>query len=355
MTAETEKPQGEESAESPASSWLGDRLGWAQIRALLASRSVPRASLSHYFGGITLFLLILQVASGILLMLYYKPDAAQAHASVEQIIGELPYGKLVRATHVWASDLFVGFLLAHLFAVVMRRSFRAPRELSWLSGMVLLFLGIGLAFTGAILPWSQTAQTDARIGSDLAKYVPLLGDQLRRFMRGGEEVTSSTLGHAFGFHVAALPAALTLLIALHLLVRSRRPPAPHALGEAGRIPIYPDFVVRGAALTTGVLLVIMTLVVFIERPLGGAGDLRTSAPAFAHPPWYFLPVHQIVRVAPKEMLGMDGARFLVGAACALGLIAVALPFIDRRGSKITAWIAAGLLVVLIALSTRALD
>jgi cytochrome b6 len=345
MNAADEAPSG--------ASWLGDRLGWPTIRAMLASRRMPRQGLSHYLGGVTLALFVLQVASGILLLLYYEPDAVRAHPSVQRIIGELPYGNLVRATHVWASDLFVGFLLAHLFTVVLRRSFRSPRELAWLSGLVLLFLGIGLAFTGAILPWSQAAQSDARVGSDLAKYVPLVGDHLRRFMRGGEEVTANTLGHAFGFHVAALPAALTLVIALHLLLVSRRRPTARAPDEL--IPLYPDFLVRGAALTTAVLVVVMTLVVFIERPLGVAGDLRASAPAGSHPPWYFLPVHEVVRIAPKEMLGMDGARFLVGMASAFALVAMALPFIDRRGSKITAWIAVGLLLILLLLSSRALD
>jgi quinol-cytochrome oxidoreductase complex cytochrome b subunit len=354
MTTEAGQPRAP--VETPApSSWLGDRIGWSSIRDDLAARSVPRLGISHYFGGITLFLLLLQVASGILLMLYYKPDASQAHASIEQIVGEIPYGKLVRATHVWASDLFVGFLLAHLFAIVVRRSFQAPKELSWLSGLVALFLGLALAFTGAVLPWSQSALTDARIGSDLAGYVPLVGGVLRRFMRGGEEVTASTLGHAFGFHVGALPATITLLIALHLAFLARRRPTPREADDPSRIPVYPDFFVRGAALTTGVLVVIMTLVVFVDRALGPAADLQAPSQAGGHPPWYFLPVHQIVRMAPKEMLGMDGARFLVGAGCVLGLALVALPFIDRRGSRITAWAAGTVLLTLIALSARALD
>ena len=332
--------------------WLEERLGWPRMLASLAARRVPRNGISHYFGGITLFLLVLQVSSGILLMLYYQPDAAQAHASVERIVAELPYGKLIRATHVWASDLFVGFLLAHLFAIVLRRSYRSPRELGWLSGIACLFLGIGLAFTGALLPWSLNAQTDARVGSDLARYVPIVGEQLRRFMRGGEDVNASTLGHAFGFHVAALPAALTLVIGVHLFFLSRRQPTPHDPNDPKLIPLYPDFFVRGAALTVAVLLAVMSLVVFIERPLGPAADLTSSAPG-AYPPWYFLPVHQIVSMAPKELLGMDGARFLVGAACALGLVVVALPFLDRRGSKYTAWAAVAFLVVLLALSSRA--
>lgn len=339
------------------SNWPGSRFGGARLRAALSARTVPRHSITHYAGGVMLFLLALLVSSGILLLLYYVPDAAQAHGSVEQIIGELPYGKLVRATHLWASDLLIATLFFHTLSVLIRRSFRAPNELAWLLGLVLLFLGVGLAFTGAILPWSQTAQTDARIGSNLAQYVPFVGDGLRRFMRGGDEVTSSTLGHAFGFHVGALPAVLTAVLALHLLLLALRRPAqsPVDHAAASRIPLYPDFFVRGAALTTAVLVVTMTLTVFVERPLGAAAALGAPSPAGARPPWYFLPVHEIVSVAPKEMLGMDGARFLVGLMCALGLVAAALPFIDRRGSKVTAWVAVGLALVLFALSARALN
>jgi ubiquinol-cytochrome c reductase cytochrome b subunit len=275
---------------------------------------------------------------------------------VERIVGELPHGRLVRATHLWAGDLFVGFLFAHSFSVVLRRSYRAPREIVWMVGLVALVLGIGLAFTGTILPWSQSAQTQARVGSDLARYVPLVGEGLRRFMRGGEEVTGSTLGHAFGFHVAALPAALTLAIAVHLLVVTLKRAPRQASPDATQIPVYPDFLVRGAALTTAVVITTMTLVVFLDRPLGAAAlpTATATATARAHPPWYFLPIHEIVRVAPREMLGMDGARFLVSGAALAALLAALLPFIDRRGSRITSWVAVGVLVILTLLSVRAL-
>ncbi|HEX7602952.1 MAG TPA: cytochrome b N-terminal domain-containing protein, partial [Polyangiaceae bacterium] len=314
---------------------------------------------------------------------------------VERIVGELPYGNLIRSFHVWASDLFVVCLLAHLFTIVVRRTFRPPHELTWLSGVVALVLGIGMAFTGAILPWNEAAYTNARVGSQLAKYVPLLGTGLQRFMRGGDEVTSATLGHAYGFHVAALPAAITVLVALHLFFLSRKPATitvlaePEAPSSSSRsdeasagdteptdgevdaealakaevaraallrdtIPLYPDFLVRLALPITGVLVLIMTLAVFADRPLGVAAD-PALASVGTRPPWYLLPVHELVRMAPKELLGIDGARFLVGAATFLGLFVAALPFIDRRGSKITAYLAWSLLLVLIILATLALN
>jgi quinol-cytochrome oxidoreductase complex cytochrome b subunit len=337
--------------------WFADRLGLTRIQGSLAKHTVPRHGFMFYLGGITLFLLVVQVASGILMTLYYQPDAAQAHASVERIVGEVAYGDLVHQVHVWAADLFVASLLLHVLTVMVRRSFRPPHEISWLSGVALLLLGVGQAFTGAILPWSQQAYTDARVGSEFARYVPIIGGWLHRFMRGGEDITSNTLGHAFGFHVAALPAAMTLVVAGHLFFMSRHPVArpPPASGAAAppTIPLYPDFFLRLAVAMTGVMVLVLSLAIFVPRSLGVAADPRVASVG-AVPPWYLMPVHAIVRAAPKDLLGLDGPTFLVGAACILGLVFICLPFIDRRGSRFTAWLAWFVVLALILLSIRAI-
>jgi len=338
-----------------AAGWLADRLGWDGIEAGLGKHRAPRRSFFFYLGGITLFLLLVQVASGILLVLYYRPDPAHARESVEQIIGEIPYGDLIRAVHVWASDLFVACLLAHMFTVIARRSFRPPQELTWLSGLAALIGGIGLAFTGAILPWTEVAYTQARVGSQLAGRTPFIGEWLRRFLRGGEEVTIGTLGHAYGFHVAVLPATLTLIVALHLFFLFRKPVVRADAGDQETMPLYPDFIVHQAAAQTGVLVVIMTLAIFAERPLGPAANAAQSTPLGSVPPWYMLPIHAIVRDAPRELLGIDGPRFLIGATCVLGVVVAALPFIDRRGSKITSWLAWFALAALLLLAVHALE
>jgi ubiquinol-cytochrome c reductase cytochrome b subunit len=216
-----------------------------------------------------------------------------------------------------------------------------------------MLVGVGLAFTGAMLPWSEAAYTHARTGSELARYVPIIGESLFRFMRGGSEVGPATLQHAFGFHVAALPALVTLMTAGHVFLLSRKPATmAEPLAESETMPLYPDFVVRQAVAWIGVLVVVMTLAIFVERPLGIAADARLPSVG-AQPPWYFAPVHQIIRVSPRELLGVDGARFLVGAASGLGLVVLALPFIDPRGSKLTVWIAWIVLIVLCLLGARA--
>lgn len=338
---------------SDFSSWLSDRVGWKSVAERLARRRVPRHGFAFYVGSLTLFLFVAQVVTGVLLVLYYQPDPATAYSSVQRIAGgEIPYGNLVRNFHAWSSDLFVLTLFVHVFTILVRRSFRPPHELSWMSGLVTLVLGIGLAFTGAVLPWNESAYTNAWIGSGLARNVPLVGESLMRFMRGGHDVGAATLGHAYGFHVAALPAALTLLVGVHLFLMSRKPLVSLEPAKP-TIPLYPDFFVRQGVAFTGLTVMLMTLATFVDRPLGAMANPE-APPTGSRPPWYFLPFHQVLRSAPKELLGVDGARFIASAVCLLGLVALVLPFIDQRGSKITAWVAWGLLIVLLVLSASAL-
>jgi quinol-cytochrome oxidoreductase complex cytochrome b subunit len=334
--------------------WVRDRIGWSSIRGGLSAHRAPRRSFFFYLGAVTGFLLLLQIATGVLLAVYYRPDSATAHESVERIMGEIAYGHVVRAVHVWSADLFVVSLLLHTFTILVRRSFKPPQELTWWSGLLLLVVGVGLAFTGAVLPWSERAYTDARVGSEFARYVPLVGDWLQGVMRGGREVSTRTLGHAFGFHVAVLPAALSALLGAHLFFLSRKPPDVAAAAPEDTIPFYPDLVVRQAGATTAVFLLVLTLATFVERPLGPPADPRLPTPEGALPPWYLLPVHALVRASPRELLGIEGPRFLIGAGCVVGLVVAALPFLDRNGSRLTAWIAWAVLLVLLILSFRAL-
>jgi cytochrome b6 len=336
--------------------WVRDRLGLDGIRVALAQHRAPRRTFFLYFGGITLFLIAVQVASGVLLALDYSPDAATANDSVRSIVGDVPYGELVRAVHVWTGDLLVVCLFAHLFAVLLRRTYRPPHELTWVSGLAAGAVVLGVAFTGAILPWSETAYTHARVGSELARHAPLFGDWLARVLRGGDEVSPLTLRRAYGFHVAALPALITGLGALHLFFLSRKPahsPADGAVAR-GTMPLFPDFFVRQALALTGVLIVVMTLAIFFPRPVGAAADARLASPAGALPPWYLLPVHEIVRGAPRELLGIDGPRFLLGLCGFLAIAVTALPALDPRGSKVTAWLAWAALILLLGLGIHAL-
>lgn len=336
--------------------WLDDRTGWSAIRDRLAAGRARADNPAHYIGGLLVFLLFMQGATGILLLLHYQPSAAEAHRSVALIVGGIPYGLLVRNLHVWSSHLLVAGIVLQLFVAVIRRSFSAPNELLWVSGMIGFLILLGLAFTGAVLPWSESAYLQARVGSAIVGQTPWLGPTLRTFMRGGEEVTGATLHHAYGFHVAVLPAALTALVVAHAaLLRRRATRDPPSAVDVGRlIPVYPDLVVRLAATMMVALAVLITLATFVEQPLGDAASPEHAAPVGAQPPWYFLFVHHLLSSAPPELLGVPSPKFIVGALGAFLVVFFFFPFLDRRGSRVTAVLATVLLAVAALLSFHAL-
>ncbi len=333
------------------SRWFSERLGTSALRDRARERLVPRNTPTHYLGGLLLFLFLVQVLSGILLLLPYRPSPTEAHASIINIVGRVPYGSLVRGVHLWASHLFVVVLGAQIFSMMLLRRFTPPRELVWLSGLVLLGLGVGMAFTGAILPWNQNAYLQALVSSKMAGETPLIGHFLERFLRGGEEVSNWTLHHAFGFHVGVLPATVTLIIALHVffVIRSTRAAGAPVVDEP-RVPLFPDFAVRLAVLCTGALVLVITLATFKEPALGVAANPTLPAPAGIAPPWYFLFLHQILKVTPAHLLGVEGSKFVGGGLSLVVLGLVALPFVDKRGSRFSFWAALTLLVIWLVLT-----
>ena len=188
--------------------WIEERLPLRDLVQALRHKTVPhhRYSVWYYFGGMTLFLFGIQVGTGALLLLYYRPSAAEAYESVQFIVGRVPFGWLIRSIHAWSANLMVACAFAHLFSVLFLHAYRRPRELTWLSGVLLLLLTLGFGFTGYLLPWNEVSFFATRVGTDMAATVPGIGEFIVRFMRGGKDVSGATLTRLFGFHVAILPA-----------------------------------------------------------------------------------------------------------------------------------------------------
>src|SRR5215470_77544 len=139
--------------------WLDERLGLDVVRALAAKKTVPihRQSIWYYFGGMTLFLFTMQVLTGILLLLYYRPSAETAFESVQFIMTEVRFGWLIRSVHSWSANLMIATLFIHMFSVYFMRAYRQPREITWLTGVLLLLLAVGFGFSGYLLPWNKLA------------------------------------------------------------------------------------------------------------------------------------------------------------------------------------------------------
>src|SRR6476646_12176793 len=197
---------------------MDERLGMDSIRGILAHKTVPvhSATMWYYFGGITLFLFLIQVVTGILLLFYYRPTTAEAYESVQFIMTKVEFGWLIRSVHSWSANLMILAAFIHMFSVVFLRAFRRPRELTWLSGIALLGLALAFGFSGYLLPWNTVSYFATKVGTDMAAAVPVVGEHIARFLRGGNDVGGATLTRFFGFHVAVLPGITTLLLLVHL-------------------------------------------------------------------------------------------------------------------------------------------
>lgn len=314
--------------------WLDERLGIKAIAGLAQKKEVPlhRHSIWYYFGGMTLFLFTVQVATGILLLLYYRPSAEAAFESVQFIITEVQFGWLIRSVHSWSANLLILVLFIHMFSVYFMSAYRAPREITWISGALLLFICIGFGFSGYLLPWNQLALFATKVGTEIAGVVPLVGHPIMVFLRGGEEVTGATLTRFFGFHVAVLPAIATVLIAVHvLLVQKHGMSVPPSMESEApkKMKFVPNFLLRdliGWILAVGVLA---ALAAILPWELGVKADAFASAPAGIKPEWYFLFMFQTLKYLPAKIGPIDGEVLGVLAFGFGGLFWVLVPFLNR--------------------------
>jgi cytochrome b6 len=318
--------------------WLEERTGWRAAQRLLDHKSVPvhRHTVWYYFGGMTLFLFAVQVCTGILLLLYYRPNAESAFESVQFIMTEVQFGWLIRSIHSWSANLMIGAAFIHMFSALFLRAFRAPREITWVSGALLLFLSLGFGFSGYLLPWNKLAFFATKVGTDIAGIVPLVGPFLLRFLRGGDEVTGATLTRFFGFHVAILPAVTTALLGLHLyLVQKHGMSVPPSVDpeKAPKMKFIPDFLLRDLVGWLAAVAVLAALAAVFPWELGEKADPFAPAPAGIMPEWYFVFMFQTLKYIPARVLWIDGEILGILGFTLLGLLLVVVPFVASAGSR----------------------
>jgi cytochrome b6 len=309
------------------------------LRELAAKKQVPlhRHTPFYFLGGMTLFFFLIQVGTGILLMLYYRPSAEEAFESVAFIMTTVRFGWLVRSLHAWSANLMVYFAFAHLASVFFLKAYRPPRELTWITGCLLLFLSLAFGFSGYLLPWNQLAFFATKVGTDIAGSVPLVGEWMLRFLRGGERVSGGTLSRFYGWHVAILPALTTLVLAGHLLfVQSWGMSVPPAVeratgGKPRGMRFFPHFALREAFGWTLALAVLAALAALFPWELGEKAD--PFAPAFKdiRPEWYFVFMFETLKLVPGgEIAGIEYEAIPILLFGLAGLLLVLVPFLDRR-------------------------
>ncbi len=317
--------------------WLRARLPVDSVVDLAEHKTVPvhRYSICYYLGGMTLFFFIVQVATGILLMLYYRPSAGEAFESVEFLMTTVPFGWLIRSIHSWSANLMIFFLFVHLATVYFMKAYRPPREITWVTGSLLLFLALAFGFSGYLLPWNRLAFFATNVGTDIAGAVPVVGEYLMRFLRGGDRVTGGTLSRFYGWHVAILPAITTAILGIHLLLVQVQgmsvPPGEEQNAKQHRpMKFVPNFLLRDLFGWTLALALLATLAALFPWELGDKAD--PFAPAFAdiRPEWYFMFMFETLKLVPGgEFLGIEFEAIPILLFGILGLAILLVPFLDR--------------------------
>ena len=194
--------------------WFDDRVGiLGEMERLGRKKEVPvhRHTIWYYLGGMTLFLFIVQVGTGILLLFYYRPSASEAYESIHFIMTDVKFGWLVRSIHHWAANLMIATLFIHMFSVLILRAYRPPRELTWFTGVVLLVdRASASASPGTCCRGTSSPTSPRRVGTQIVGVVPGVGQFLLRVLRGGDDVSGATLTRFYAFHAAVLPALVFL-------------------------------------------------------------------------------------------------------------------------------------------------
>ena len=196
--------------------WLDERLGLEAIYGAVLDRKVPKVNWWFTLGSGSLFLFVMQGTTGIFLTMYYVPDPQKAYDSIEYIMNGLAFGWLIRGIHHWGATLMVIVVFLHMLRTFFYGAYKYPREMTWVTGVLLLLLTLGMGFTGYLLPWNQRAYWATTVGTAIAGSVPFVGDFILKVMRGGSDLSALTLTRFFSAHIWMLPAALAGLIGVHM-------------------------------------------------------------------------------------------------------------------------------------------
>jgi ubiquinol-cytochrome c reductase cytochrome b subunit len=289
--------------------FFGSRTGWRELKERVLLEPIKGGSRwTAAFGSLLLFMFVLQVVTGVLLTTCYAPSVGTAWQSVKYIQNEAPLGWLVRGMHHWGSSAMVILLLFHLMQVFVWGAYKRPRELTWMTGVLLLGATLGLAFTGYLLPWDEKAYWASKVGLGIVGTVPVIGERLRLLMQGGPDVGNLTLTRFFALHGFVLPGAIIGLIVVHLYFFRLHGVTTawwesEELVESRTEPFWPGQVWKDGIVALALLVALTTWVFIHPAPLGNVAD--PSKAYEARPEWYFMFLFQILRYfhGPYEIVG----------------------------------------------------
>lgn len=328
--------------------WLDQRLALTRIFHNTAGHPIPKSSASWFyvFGSATLLCFMIQVVTGSLLAFVYVPSGAEAYATLEYMTYQQPLGWLLRAIHYWGSNFMCAMMLIHMTQVFLFGAYKYPREITWVTGVLLMVATLGAAFTGQVMRFDEDAYWGLGIGAAIAGRTPMIGEQAVNLMLGGPIIASETLGRFFSLHVFVIPGAIIALVSIHLrlvllkgineypkpgrIVRKETYDREYAeiIKKTG-IPFFPNGISKDLIFSAFVIIAILAAAIIFgpKGPLGPPDP--TQIDAKPRPDFYFLWIFAIAALMPEwmESIGLLGGPVI-------GILALlALPFINNTGEK----------------------
>lgn len=348
--------------------WLDDRTGFSETVGPLAKHLVPRdAKWWYVFGSATMLAFMVQVVTGIVLAFSYIPSASQAYQTLQFITDHAAFGRFMRGLHYYGASAMVLMVGLHMAQVFLFGSYKYPREMNWVTGVLLLAFTLVMGFTGQLLRWDQTAVWSVVVAAEQAGRIPIFGDAFARFVLGGQTVGGATLSRFFAIHVFLMPACLFAFIGLHLMLVMRHgisePPKTgepvdpetyrqkyHELLKKDGCPFWPDAAWRDVTFGAVMLLGLILLALFAGPPTLGKPPDPSIIHADPRPDWYLLWYFAILALMPHWMEDY----FMVFGPVVAWLLMTLLPFFFGKGERSPRrrpWAIAGLIMVGLTISS----
>jgi ubiquinol-cytochrome c reductase cytochrome b subunit len=311
--------------------WVNDRFPWTRFMNWSLHEEIPGGTrFSYTLGSACLFLLIIQILTGIWQMFYYVPTVDHAYASLNYLRLEVPFGWLIHGLHYWGANAFTVVVGLHVIRVFIWGAYKKPRELVWLAGVILLLMTVGFMFTGPILPWDKKGYWAGQVGLSIAGNVPWIGPFIQSLLQGANKLGQLALMRLFVIHVAIIPFLTLMFVAIHLIAfrkfGSVGPWKEEKRKKSGEF--WPEQLFKDALVAWFLFILLVGLSAFLPAPVSGAADPMDTLYT-PKPEWNFLFLYQVLKYfqGPWEPLGTVGLPLLII------LLFLSLPFIDRSPER----------------------
>ena len=310
--------------------WLDSRTGYRFVLSAILNDSMPRGT-GWYFttGSVVTFLLGIQVATGLVLGMYHMPSPSLAYESVRFITAELPLGWIVRGLHYWGTSFIVVAAIVHLLRAFFFGSYKAPREVTWTTGVMLLLLILAFALTGYLLPWDQKAYWATKVTINIARSAPFIGTILADVISGGSEPGALTLGRWYSAHVSLLPLSIGALVVAHIwLMRAHGISGPISAQPGSDVEFFPSHALKETLLVSAVCALLITAAIVFPPSLEEIANPSDSK-YVPRPEWYFVSLFVMLEYFPGRLEPV--ATILIPGAVVAFLFL--LPFLDRAHDR----------------------